>query len=288
VAWLDRAAVSTATVSTDGIPIITRFTGANDAIAANNRRLANLARQACVQGRGRALAVRLKVASSVATVAGDQIVVVALLARIQNAVATRLVGRTFGSDAGVSLLLLTSRRASVARDGVSVVARFAKLREAVSTSGRGRRPLAQLAKARAGKAALYRTIRRATVAARVVSVIAAFIRSRKAVAAEENTLARLSGRRTNVTRLDLAGTVTAVAALGVSVVADFASFEDAIAAVGEHHIARIVPIHGAYDVRSLRASIEKDDGASAASASVAVAAGTCRHDIPIRRIAPTG
>jgi hypothetical protein len=44
VAWLDGAAVGAATVSTDGIPIITRFTGANDAITANNRRLANLAR----------------------------------------------------------------------------------------------------------------------------------------------------------------------------------------------------------------------------------------------------
>jgi hypothetical protein len=277
VAWLDRAAVSTATVSTDGIPIITRFTGANDAIAANNRRLANLARQACVQGRGRALAVRLKVASSVATIAGDQIAVVALLARIQNAVPTRLVARTVGSDAGVSLLLLTSRRASVARDGVSVVALLAKLRNAVSTDGRSCRRLAWLAKDRADKSTLNRALRRAAVAAYGVSVVAAFVRPREPVTAEEDAGAWLSRRRTDEARLDFAGSIAAVAAHGISVVAELASFEDAIAAVGEHHIASIATIHGANDVGTLRVGIRQDDAVSASSAIADAPSGTIRR-----------
>src|ERR1019366_3470282 len=229
VAGFDRAAVRAAAVAGLGIPVVARLTRANHAIAAYDGRDADLPRQARIQSRRRAFAVRFKLATSVAAIAGNQVAVVALLARIENAVAARLVERTHGSDAGVATFLLAGRRAAVAREGVSVVAGFAKLRDPVSARGRSGRRDTRLTEGRARVTALYRTLGRATVAILGVSVVAAFVRAGDPVTAEQDAGTGLAGRRADVTRFDLAGAVAAIAALGVSVVADFASLEDAVA-----------------------------------------------------------
>src|ERR1039457_2217835 len=75
---------------------------------------ANLAWVTRVRGRRGALAVRLELAASVATVSWNQIAIIALLTWIQDAVSACLVRRTNRADTCVAALGLACGRTTVA------------------------------------------------------------------------------------------------------------------------------------------------------------------------------
>src|SRR5690606_24170008 len=174
-------------------------------VPADDLRRARLARD-------RALPVRFEAALSIATVAGRDVEVVALLVVREHAVATERVGHAelTGHGAAVAGFASADVRATVAGDRVAVVAGLRILDLAVAAH-RPRHGLARHPRRRTVVAGLDETRRRATVARHVVGVVAAFGARDHPVATDDRRDTRLAGRGTYVIGLERAHARAAVA-----------------------------------------------------------------------------
>jgi len=188
---------------------------------------------------GRADVPGLYLAVGRATVAGRRIAVIALLSRVDDAVAAgvgkgRRAGAALRRAAIAGFDRVAVRRAPIARNRVAVVARLPRLDDAVATDDGGGAKLVRGRERRNRRDAfairLQLTGAIAAVARLGIAVVALLARLDDAVAAILVQLARRPGGRARVAHFDLTGRRAPIARHRVAVVAGLVELDDAVAA----------------------------------------------------------